>query len=736
MSDWKAFDEWFAGQHLAMLDLGGLEGGVAYKKFLTSFAGVPRRFTGQMRMQAFVRLRYEYPMGGNGYTCVVLSATSRNAEVIFGLCYIRSGKGDVEYVCASPTFESMDGEYRHRFIQYAAFQKAYDALEKELSEFEKHLLEMIASDKLAIEATIYPPQAAEGVAATIEKGRLGIRMLAVSMMLDSQSTIQGHTIPSYGALIRDIEAGWPEMRPAAKAIHKNKTSHMFINGAQGALRVECGQKLTPLMSKEVSSPHDINFGAWRELYARQLASNLVINGVAPSLHLDNQWVYIEGADAGLFENTAMERKYRRGQTSKLSIESLRTARGIIAPEVPQSYAASSFDAHIYDAVEVAQSYLLTSNIAMCATMEHTRDTIASAPMLVARTEFPEPALLLLCGDVKYMEKFAFDVLYGAHCLHTKAHLIQADLHGNNFTLNRVVEVFRHVAAADGTFTFEPAIQDPIMAYVAGPRGEADTFVFPYTGLVGTIIDFSRAIFGPGMQPALAEEFGQDFTRNFYRDQVTRAIRALHRYAPAFVEKNQEAVKALFLADFDTAFRVLSYIDFIAVGGSIARIFSEYKAQDSDRRQFRPAKECIEFAQLVEKKSRERLVVALHDALEKKRTGKIPFAGEVMFEVLFAKWKYSPAREDIKKSTLCDVYNYNAPLKWDGRDYETFPPWSRLDRIEEQLGGIKIAEVLGRSEQPFLDALIPSPQVDIIAETLRAEQEALDRPAAATSSWIE
>ena len=72
-----------------------------------------------------------------------------------------------------------------------------------------------------------------------------------------------------------------------------------------------------------------------------------------------------------------------------------------------------------------------------------------------------------------------------------------------------------------------------------------------------------------------------------------------------------------------------------------------------------------------------------------------------------------------------MYNYNAPLKWDGRDYETYPPWARLDKIEQQLGGVKIEEVLGRGMQAFLDALLPSPHVDIVAETVRAEQDSLE-----------
>ena len=685
-------------------------------------------------MQAFIRLRYGYPLSGEGYTCVSLSVQTKTAEAIFALCYLKSGS--VEYVCTSPTFESMDGEYRHRFVQYSAFEKGYEILEKPLSEFESKLLTLIADGTIVINSRIYPQEASEGAGKVLNDLRLPVRLLVVMLVLDSWRTQQVHTISDYGLVIRDIEAKWPDLAVRSLEMGTSKAITMFTKGGEGSLRVECGQKLMPLMLRHVMSPSDISFAPWRETYARQTASNLVINGVTPSVCLDNQWTYIEGADDGLFENRSMENKFRRGKVTEESVGQLRAARSTIAPEVDDSFAASSYDSHVYEAIEIAQSFLLTSDVALCSTMEHTRDTMASLSRIIARAEFVIPQWSALIESVDHLAKFCFDILYGCHCLHTRADMAQGDLHGNNFTMHQFTNVFSYASLELGKREFKQVVDNPVAAYVAGGRGEADTYVFPYTGLVGTIIDFSRAIFGPGMNGVISKEFGADFARNFYRDQIPRALRALHRYVPAFVEKNQEAVKAAFLSDFETAFRVFSYVDFVAAGGAVVHALTEYSPLETDKREYKPTKQCIDFAKHIERRSRERLVIALHDMLAKKRTGPIPFAGEVLLADLFSQYKYSPSRADLKNATLCDVYNYNAPMLWDGRDYETFPPWARLDKIEEKLGGVKISDVLGRGMQPFLDALLPNPHVDVIAETVRAEQDSLDRPAAATSSWIE
>jgi hypothetical protein len=505
--------------------------------------------------------------------------------------------------------------------------------------------------------------------------------------------------------------------------------------------------------REVMQPTNINFAAWREQYAREAASDLVLNAITPSLPLDNQWSYIEDAGADLYENEAMEEKFDRGGAATESVSHLRKARGVLVDKTAEiaNAATLGFDAHIRSSIEYAQSFLMMSKITMCATMEHTGFSLASLPRYYARGTLTQPHFVKLLQELPHFAKCAFDLLYAAHCLHTKAGIVQGDLHGNNATLYVFADNYKQQKSEDGKIEFKEVVHNAVVMYVAGPRGEADSYVFPYTGLVGVVIDFSRSIFGPGMRAKLEEDFGKDFARNFYRDQISRAMRVLNRYAPTFVPDHQEALKAAFLRDPEAAFRVLSFVDFLAVGAALAAMLKSYPEKDvlpTDHRNFEPSPHIIAFAERIEKLAREELIVRLHQlagpraqvggapqAKGRTKLESIPYAGEVLLEKLFSDYKFSA--KAVRGATLCDAYNHNNPMKWSGRSYEKFPPWARLDEIEKRLGNTKLADLIGRGPEAFVAALEPETRTEIIAETMRAEQSALDLPTlAATSSWID
>ncbi len=523
--------------------------------------------------------------------------------------------------------------------------------------------------------------------------------------------------------------------------------------------------------REMMSPDDINFGAWREIYARGLANDIVLNGISPAFGLDNQWSYIEDSGLTLFENAAMSSRYKKSAAAYSAIAHVREARADLGEH--SDFATAALDAHMYESVEYAQSYLLLTDNVMCSTMEHTNDTVASYPALYTRVLSPDVDWRRKFGETFHaFAKVCFDLLYGAHCLHTKAHLVHADLHGNNMTLHRFSTPYRVV---DGKEVLMPGVDNPVVAYVLGRHGDSSTYVFPFDGLTGTIIDFSRAIFGPRMaedrrRPDAGDE---KFTTDFFRNQVSRTMRAFHRYAPVLAEKNQEKLKAAILARPGQAFRVLSYVDFVAVGAAMSAMLTGYKAEKGDLRAWAPPADMAAFAKKVERAARADLTTFLMDLLEpgaNSKSAEIPFAGERLLPQLFADFKWGAARskgsaaeasEDkndaaatkssaaeasaasskgssnsaARAPMLCDLYNYNNAMTWSGRDPAWFPPWAQLKQLEAHSAGLKVRDILRRDVEPFLESLAPKVRVQVLAEQTRAEQSALDKPASATSSWL-
>jgi len=294
--------------------------------------------------------------------------------------------------------------------------------------------------------------------------------------------------------------------------------------------------------------------------------------------------------------------------------------------------------------------------------------------------------------------------------------------------------------------YEPYYEDPVVAYVAGPRGEADTYVFPAAGDSGCIIDYSRCVLGPAFRPRLEEGRSAQYATNFYRDQVNRVMRALHRYAPAYVGRRAEALKAAVLANFDAVFPVLCAADFVAIGRSVRAALVDASVPDAGEvRPFRVAPEGLELAARLEREALDLFVTGLHDLAEAsgaRRPMSIPaFPGAALLGSVFGEWRFASwaAREPgrARAAALVDAWRYGNELRYSGADYAKWPPWARLDEIERHLGGLKISALFERGVEPFLEALQPGARVEVIAERLRAEQEELDgQPVSTASSWLD
>lgn len=761
--------EWYAAQYRAAVGLAEAEGGARFRKLAESFparnasGGPPYPLTGRQRMSNFLSLRLRYPLGPAGYDCLALTAQLGAHEAHYGYVYWRRGSerergasedrsGDPEYICVSPTFDSRDGEYRRRFIRYPVFVEACGRALELLSPYEQAALDMAGGGRLVLGVIAYPEGPAEALIRWAAEARLLVNAFAVALALDLFETRRGmlmaHTSASYSGLLREVAEARPSLVEHSALVSQMLEDPLtwFRRGSANEFAAQCGQKLVPMFVREVTQVADYNLAAWRELAVARLASDLVLNYVAPGFPLYNQWTYVEGADASLFENSAMEDRYARGQAVAEAARSLREARRLLGAEAAarENYHAGELGAQLYESLEYAQSYLLTSQVALLHTMEDVGWALRSLGAYVRRAPVQWPAATEVFAEADSAARLLFEYAYGAHCLHAKLGVAHTDLHGNNLTYYMWGLADRALPTAGGV-AYEPYYEDPLVAYVAGPRGEADTYVFPAAGSSGCLIDFSRCVLGPGFAPRLAAGRSPQYAPNYYRDQVNRVMRALHRYAPAYVEKHQAALKAAVLANFEAAFPVLCAVDFIAIGRSVAAYLAEAaRPEEGEARPFSVAPAARELAARLEAAAREVYITGLHDLAEsagaRQQMRVPPFPGPALFERVFGEWRFArwAARDPrrLKAASLVDAYRFDNELRWGGADYADWPPWARLDEIEKHLGELKITALFERGVEPFLEALQPDARVEVIAEQLRAEQESLDGPpVSAASSWI-
>ena len=761
------FVQWVYETYRDQLRLGEVEGSRKFHEFIESMGIETFPLSGAVRVQSFHIMKFGYPLRRAGYVTAVLSAsvfapgsTTRQDEAYFAYAYWPRGEektGEPEYICISPTFDSRDGEYRHRFIWYKQFLEGYDALGSLLAPIEQYLLEAIGDDELGVDLLFYPGgdkgrRAPSGPVTYAESSRLGIKALAVALAVDANrardQTLQNHATPAYATVMRALYARCPELA-SGSTTETMDLLDVFVTGKSNQnLRTQCGQKLVPLTIRESLQTGDINFAPWREVWVGQRATDLVVNGVAPMFSIFNNWTYLDGVDRNLFENKAMHDRYDRSVKAEAVNESLRRARAAVGSDAETDYRMGLLDGHVWKAIEYAQDYVLLTDLAMCTTSEYVGMTVRTVPDVVRRSRQVSPAYLRMFADPALQARYLFDLCYGAHVLHTRVGAVHADLHLNNMTIFEHESQYVPSTSGD-TASFWERYANPTIAYIAGPRGEADTYVFPHDGRFASLIDFSRAIIGPTARPQIATESGEAFAAGFYRSQVSRVLRVLHHYIPGFVAKNQEMVKGLLLSDFDTMFRVLTAVDFLAIGrnyGALLRELAAEKRRKGDFRVLEVAPEGIALAARIEQIALEHLVVNLTELVSAKGSRReIEHAGDRVLPGTFDEFRYSAwvgAAEETKsdrpyalrEATLTDVYNAAAPLEYSGSDYARFPPWAKFDDLERHLGGIKIAQVTAdRGERPFLRSQDLDGYLTVLQEQVRRGLE--DSPAAETSSWI-
>ncbi|HVE13716.1 MAG TPA: hypothetical protein VNI01_10015 [Elusimicrobiota bacterium] len=747
---------WFADQYKAAVGLGGLEGGAAFRRLAAAFPvasgdpGLAFPVTSRQRvMSSFLHLNLRYSLGRAGYAWLALTAAPAAGEpAVFAVAFWRrggnSGAAEPEYISVAPTFESRDGEYRSRCLCYPAFARACDGFARELAPFEEAVLALAAQSVLHLDARASDP-------ALTDRGRelrLAPLALAAALALDLAVAVGGalpaHTSVPYLHLLGAVAAAKPGLAERSEALVREAPAlfNALSRGSADSLQVTCGLKLVPMSLRDVMEVRDETYAAWRELAAAQAATDLVINFVAPGAPLHGGWAYVEGAGPDLYENPAMAARFQRSAAAAEALASLREARRRLVA-LPATRHVDELRARLFKDITFAQSFLLMSSTAMLHAMENVGWSLAAHGAVVRRA----PAARDGSVRVTYLRAFAtedagarllFDLAYTARCLHAKLGIAHTDLHSNNVTY---FEWGVRDRPPGWPRTGEPFYTDPLVAYVAGPRGEADTFLFPAAGDGCFIVDFSRCILGPAFRARLEAGHPGRRAEAFYRGQTNRALRALARYAPEFVVPRQAALKAALLSSFDAAFEVLCLVDFIALGANVGGALRAMAAveEKGDLRRFEVAPRVLELAAELERAAREAFIEGLAGLAAGKPRPKADVGAGLLRQVfgdwLFPRWA-ARAPERLARAQLVDAFNYNNELKATCSDYERFPPWARLETIAEHLAPLKLEALFERGPDAFLASLGVGARVEVVAAETRAEQEKLDGPPAATSSWLD
>lgn len=709
-----------------------------------------RSLFGIHEFNRIIILKYLVPISENGYDITCIYIKLEDYYTITGyLFWKKDGKyKKPEYIINSYTYNSKDGEYRHQFIKYEIYEMIIEKTLHYLSPVQIELQKLITKSKLDLGVHHFPE--------TLEKNtkKFNFNLLALNQVSFfiltrgykiSHKILSDHISLGFKYLINFVsnnkklysmisdEENFIPIKSTVKGFDFNVTPTGTIDPDAYKRALEVGIKFVPLSVRAVINPWDFNFSGWRELLCIWIASDIVINHIAPSFPIFNQFTYIEGTDRWFYENQAMISKYELSDSAFLSNKSLINAKKAIK-SVSEDFEndIASYFGNIDDSIQFAQSYLEQSGKSLMLSMEHVGHTFGSLNNVLRRDYRLSPSVQNVFSKYEYGCGMLFILCHGIKSLH-KFGIIHTDLHKNNITLDTRIGRTIYRLKDEKYIKY---CSDPFVAFICG-NGQKDTFFIPFEGTMPYIIDFSRVLLYSGeVEKRMKEKHGELFVELFYKDQCERVISTIYRYMPS-MKKYEDTIRDRITRDWPTMYHVLKAIDYMSLGKVVSHLISEFVERDKnsssdDKRQINTEPKLSKLGDKIFKHSHE----IFSNNMEIIRNSKIvyeagaednlddniitegpsvvwkdptPFIDidenilhKMFGKYLFDHW-YLHHRKRLDECQLPNLWNFNNNITYSTRDFKYYPDWLKYDKIDDHLKGEKMSKLFGIDIDNFLNS---------------------------------
>jgi hypothetical protein len=698
--------------------------------------------TGRYLMGSFINRKAIYSFGVNGYATITLTVTNEDLDSNYAYIYwnLKDMKTP-EFICISPTYDSRDGEFRGRLIKYTLFDEIYHDNSKVFEKYESIVIKLISDGIITLDVRVFTHLADYSeISKFIESNRIIIIAFIFALIADVNDIVvgiaMGHINNRYSEIMKRIYST-NEIFSSKQYTEDKKSIHALHNPSSNRYR-GVTQKITPLYLRETMQPFDINLSGWRELLVTQAVSNLVINYISPNFPLHISWMYIEGSNSLLFENLSMKEKYNRSNIIEQSVQYLRQARSYNSEQVLiPSYHSDEYYAGIYEDIEYAQSFLLMSSYALLNASTYAGYSLYSYPSYIEYSTL-SPLEFNVFENFDNSMKILFDYIFAVYCLHNKLGVIHSDLHSNNILISQSSYLIHSIKNSEGETINHRTYTNPKVIYVVNTD---NIFVLPTIGYSGTIIDFSRCLIGAKFGKLTSGSNTETNYKFFYKNQINRIVKTLHKFIPSFVKKYEIKIKSLLLSEYDKIFPIICLIDYISIAKSFQFVINEKnkeKNKEKTNNEFQFPKELLDVTKSMEDTVYQILIDNFKNVVENVSTisdfSTLPIQ---IFNKFFGKWNINNiSKDELKDSQPVDAYNFENDIKYRGENYQDWPRWAKIDEIERHLGEYKIQDLIPNLEN-FIDSLNPNNRIDYISEKNVAEQEKIDgKPVHMMSSQLD
>lgn len=651
--------KWMRDLYFNQIDTNKIDGSKSFKNYINEAVSFPLS-----RQIGFINLKYQLGMYTSGYVYTTFSCSMKNNKVIYAVVYYRDNKP--KFISLSPSYESSKGEFRDSFIEYESLVNVYKKYGKIMEPIEELLLKAFKDEDIDINYNFYP----HSKEVEIDISMFGIRLMTASAYLliyrKRYGQIQQHIHKVYMNIISSI-IETDNITLGSKEIY----NELFNSGFNRPY----GQKINPLSVGEAIHINDISYPTWRELFISYATSDMVLNSICPSFPVSANWTYIEGVNQHTFDNIIIKDKYIQNNDVKDTLSNLKE----IYNNTEDMYYMEESRERIYDSIQYITSYKLLSNIAISRIDEFAGLTLTSIVPTIRKAEVVPPHYHQIVTDIRYFDKFMFDLMYATHVLHKRIGVIHFDLHLNNMTIMKVDDSFYKLE--DGKYKYN---MDKKYGTAFILDQQQETYIFPFDGYYGTIIDFSDSL--------VNKEF-DNYTSKFIThinfddiiDNEKEVIFTKLSKSLTYVKRHKDKFKGAIVSRYEDMFKAITAIDYVSITRNLKILFEKEMGKPKslgDVREFTVSDKIMSRLEFMEETSMKYLLESIQNVVDDE--GKdVNYVGDVLLKKFFKSYLYDQQQD--KKPELYEVYKYDSDWKYNVASYETFPIWAKKDKVEQKLG---------------------------------------------------
>jgi len=602
-----------------------------------------------------------------------------------------------DFISTGPTYYSQDGEFRGRFIEYDQMEQLYEKFSDIMENIDSHIISKL-DEGLILNAKYYWSndfKYAEEYKKSIKNSRIPIKLYTLSWFVDNYllfyKIIDNHVNPAYQYIVsRDSDLlafenlesifGRQYLRLLVWRIEGQFDD--VLNADAYLYHPRCGQKLFTLNTLESSYSNKIHSDTWREIYITQLATNLVLNLISPGFPFIIDWFYINGADLDIFDNVKMHEKYLLNDgVDDLLAHLLKSNEFLKKEELPIGGKYRLISDYIRESVVTAKANIKISDTSLCMLVEHVGRTLFDLPTLVYNVEVGVGMRESVTVEGS-ATRVLFEYCYAVCCLNIRQKIIHTDLHLNNLTINRVLNVME--MGKDEYFSLFILDKTP--------------YKFRSYGLYGTVIDFSKAILGN--IPKMESDFGIDYTTRYIYEQRHMMFIVLYNTFPAFTNENKEKLEKLFITNFSLAFKIFSAIDLFVLSKNMINFYATDK-HFADKLIPIPEniiKVCTKINEYSKNLLMDNFRLAFDDKIIEES---IDWPNPLIIKHAFKKYEIS--LEDAEKYKIVEIFNIENDMTNDITDFKKWGPFLSVE-TEIQVGekyNIDMSDRIAFLENAFL-----------------------------------